>query len=156
MEKFNTTSSFDSFELQVTNEAQGYLKSASNWGLFLSIVGFILLGLGLLFSLIFVAAGGAAMAAASSAFPFPVSAFGFIMLFFNILGWLPAVSLFRFCTKIKRAISDVNTIAMTDAFKNLKYLFTLVGIYVIIMIVTYFGLIIYAITAAASLGGGRF
>jgi len=154
MENYSTKSSFETFELQVTPVAQDFLRTAANWAMFLAILGFILLGLGLLGSLIFLAAGGAA--GATGAFPFPVVGFGIVLLAFNVLGAFPVVHLFRFASKIKRAISEVNTQILTESFNGLKLFFVFVGIYVILAIIAYIVMIIYVVSMAATMGGGRF
>ena len=145
-------SSFDSFELQVTTEAQGYLKTTANWATFLSILGFIMLGLGVLGSFAIIIGGAAAP---STAIPFNLTIIGVISLIFNILGGIPVVFLFKFASKIKAAISEMNTQAMTNAFKSLKSHYVFVGIYIILAIVAYIIFVVYFMSMAAAMGGIR-
>ncbi|WP_116787973.1 hypothetical protein [Flavobacterium psychrotrophum] len=150
MENYSTKSSFDSFELQVTPVAQDFLRTAANWAMFLSILGFIGLGFGLLGCLTMFAAGSAM---ASGGVPFPATTFGVVGLAFTILGALPVVQLFRFSSRVKRAIAEVNTQLLTESFSSLKQHYMFVGIYVILGIIAYIALIGYFISMAASMGG---
>lgn len=153
MENYSTKSSFDSFELQVTPVAQDFLRTAAGWAMFLAILGFILLGFSLLGCLAMFAAG---TAMSSAGVPFPAVAFGLVGLAFTVLGAFPVVHLFRFSTRVKRAMAEVNTQVLTDSFNSLKLHYVFVGIYAILGIVAYIGFIAYFISMASALGGGRF
>lgn len=153
MENYSTKSSFDSFELQVTPVAQDFLRTAANWAIFLAILGFILLGFSLLGCLAMFVTGSAM---GNAAVPFPATTFGVVGLAFTVLGAFPVVHLFRFATRVKKAIAEVNTQTLTDSFNSLKQHYLFVGIYVILGIVAYIALIGYVISMAATMGGGRF
>ena len=156
MENYSTTSSFDTFELQVTPEAQGYLKAAANWAIFICILIFIFLGFNLLFSFGIIAAGSAGAESAALPVDVPFAAIGIVSVIFNVVGAIPVVFLFGFANKIKRAISDVNTVALTNAFKSLKSHYMFLGIYAILFIVLIIAFFILAITLATSMAGQKF
>lgn len=153
MENYSTKSSFDSFELQVTPVAQDFLRTAAGWAMFLAIMGFIMLGFSLLGCLAMFVTGAAG---SSAGIPFPATTFGVVGLAFTVLGAFPVVHLFRFSTRVKRAISEVNTQLLTDSFNSLKQHYLFVGIYLILGIIAYIALIGYVISMAATMGGGRF
>lgn len=152
MEHFKD-SSFDSFELQVTDAAKSHLKAAGGWGLFISIIGFIFLGLALLGSLFFVIG---ASAVPEGTMPFSGGGLGIAMLFFNALWAIPVVTLFKFSTKVRNAVDDMNTEQLTQAMANLKYNLMFAGIMIIVTIVFYFVAMIYAFSMVASMRGGHF
>jgi hypothetical protein len=156
MENYATTSSFDTFELQVTPEAQGYLKTAANWAIFLCILVFIFLGFNLLFSFAIIAAGAAGAENADLPVDVPFAAIGIVSLIFNVVGAIPVIFLFGFANKVKRAISEVNTVALTNAFKSLKSHYMFLGIYAILFIVLTIAFFILVLTLAASMSGTKF
>ncbi|MFP9117781.1 hypothetical protein ACLI08_08340 [Flavobacterium sp. RNTU_13] len=153
MEQFYKDSSFESFELRVTEEAKNHLRVAGGWGLFISIVGFIIIGLSLLMSFIVMVGAGNMPA---GAMPFNPAVVGVFMLVFNIFWAIPVVTLFRFSIKARNAVADMNTEQLTQAFANLKYNLMFAGILIILSIVMYFVLIIAVVSTAAAGLGGRF
>lgn len=153
MEQFYKDSSFESFELRVTEEAKNHLRVAGGWGLFISIVGFIIIGLSLLMSFIVMVGAGNMHA---GAMPFNPAVVGVFMLVFNIFWAIPVVTLFRFSVKARNAVADMNTEQLTQAFANLKYNLMFAGILIILSIVMYFVLIIAVVSTAAAGLGGRF
>jgi len=151
------SSQFDSFELQLTQQAQDFLKETAKWAMFLSILGFI----GLAFMLL----GGLAMFAAGSAIDsasgdmgmmgaFPSSVLGAIYLIMAILYFFPVMYLFKFASNTKQAISDRNSEMLTNSLGSLKSHYKFVGILAIVMIVTYIVGIIVAISVFAGAAAG--
>lgn len=155
MEHFND-SSFNSFELQITEAARQHLKTAAGWGLFISITGFVLLGFGLLSSLLMIAGGSAVEQAAMGAMPFSMATAGFSYLLFIVFWMIPLVFLFRFSSKTRNAVADLNSEELTAAFANLKNNFMFTGIVIILSIVGFITMLIMMITLAASMAGGHF
>lgn len=153
------TSTFDSFESQLSPEARGYLKTASGWALFLAILGFI----GAAFMLL----GAVGLFAAGSAMDSinqpenPVSdmmkgpAMGIITLIFTVLWCLPIYFMFKFATKTRTALSTNNNVELTKAFAGLKSYFMYLGIFAILSVIGYIAFIIFAVANAASMMGTR-
>jgi ABC-type transport system involved in cytochrome bd biosynthesis fused ATPase/permease subunit len=146
MEHFND-SSFNNFELQITEAAKDHLRTAAGWALFISILGFILLGLGLLGSLIVTVSGSIAP---TGTLPYSPTVVGLFGLFFNICWGIPVIYLFKFATKVRNAVNDMSTQQLTEAFASLKVNFMSVGILIIISVVAYIAFIVYLVTVAAS------
>lgn len=138
-------SSFDSFEMQVTAAAQGFLRTAAGWGMFLSIIGFLFLALGLLGALGMIATGS--MLDSTPGMPFSGTALGVTMLFFVIIMFIPILYLFKFSTSTRQAISNNSTDEITKAFGNLRSYFAWSGILTIIYIVVYIAFVGMAISA---------
>lgn len=147
-------SPFESFEMQVTQTAQDFLRTAAGWAMFLSIVGFIGVALGLLFSLIFMAMGSTLGNMPNSpAGAMPGVAMGLITLISVAVMFLPVLYLFKFSTSTRQALNDNNTEGITKALGNLKSYFVWSGILTIVWIVSYIVLIVIMGIAAASMAG---
>ncbi|MDV6166992.1 hypothetical protein R1T16_01045 [Flavobacterium sp. DG1-102-2] len=148
-----TNSSFETFEMQITETAKGFLKSAAGWGMFLSIVGFVCIAFGLLGSLAIMTAGDAFKAMPGAAGLMSAISLGVTMLVFIILLFFPVFYLFKFATTTKQAVLENNTQGITKAFGNLKSYFLWSGILTIIWIVSYIGFVgIFAASVASARG----
>jgi len=152
-------SHFDSFELQFTNEAKDFLATAGKWATFLSIIGFIVLGLMLLGSFAMFAMGSALSGLGGAGGPMASmmsgATIGIIYLVIVVLCFFPTLYLFKFGAKAKQAVNNSNTAELTECIGNLKSYFKFVGIFTIITIVFYIVVFIAAmaigIGAAASM-----
>lgn len=134
-------SHFDSFELQFTNEAKDFLATAGKWATFLSIVGFIVLGLMLLFAFAMFAMGSALSGMGAGAGPMAGmmsgAVLGSIYLVIVVLCFFPTLYLFKFGSKAKQAVSSNSSVELTECIGNLKSYFKFMGIFTIITIVFY-------------------
>jgi hypothetical protein len=155
-------SHFDSFELQFTPLAQSFLKEAGKWARFVSIVGFIFIGLYVILALFMFAMGSAIDSAAGNmgsrgAFGAISGAFlGVIYLIVAIIAFFPTLYLSKFAGKAKLALENNNTEYLTNSIENLKSYFKFMGIVTIIMIAFFIIGFIVAIVggiAAASATG---
>ena len=152
----NNSSSFDSFELQITPVAQDFLRTAAGWALFMSVVGFIFLALGLLGALGIMAAGSAMGDMPGGMGMMGLMGgmtLGVIVLVFVVLLFFPTLYLFKFSSTTKQALNNSNTEAITRAFNNLKNYFMWIGIITILYIVSYIGFAIFVASAATSMAG---
>ena len=150
-------SAFDSFELQLTDQAKGFLREAGKWAMFLSILGFIGLGFMLL--------GGLGIFAASSTLdsmpsngmngmPFSMSIIGVLYIVMAVLYFFPRMYLYKFASKIKQAIIGNNTMHLTESFKNLRSHYKFIGILTIVIIASYIiGMIVMVSVVAGSAAG---
>jgi hypothetical protein len=124
----------DKIELSV--ESKRYLKGASNWAKFLAILGFIGVGIMVVFGLSF----GAIMSAINPDFhdlPAPEMAFGLIYIIIALVYFFPVLYLYRFVNHSHRAVSFSDSFQLSEALKNLKLHYQFIGILAIIMIGIY-------------------
>ncbi len=145
-------SAFDSFELEMNNEIMGFLKETSSWTYFLSILGFIGIGLMVVFGVFFGAIMGSRMGGAN-----PYQNLGFSMGYFGVLYvvialvyFFPVYYLFNFSKKMKNALQTTNNDDLKLAFSNLKSHYKYMGIFSIIIISIYVLAFIVSMFAAAS------
>lgn len=124
-------------ELQLDSAGQGYLKEIAKWAKFLSIVGFVSVGLMILFSL-FLGTIYSSMIPGYKEIPgFPMWTLSAFYILISILYIIPVLYLYRFATKVQIALIEDNEFELTTALENLKSLFKFVGIATIIFIGLY-------------------
>ncbi|PZR15565.1 MAG: hypothetical protein DI539_18255 [Flavobacterium psychrophilum] len=148
-------SSFESFELQFTQQAQEYYHQTAKWATFLSIIGFIGSGLMVIVALAMFAIGSS-MASTMGNNPmaevFSGGMLGGFYLLFAVINFFPALYMFKFASKAKAALSEHNTVTLTESFENLKSYYKFTGIAVIIIITLYillfFGVIVAGVSSA--------
>lgn len=153
---YNTTSSFDSFELQITPASQDFLRGAAKWATIFAILGFIGLGFLVLMGIMVMAAGSIADSAAASAgsvMPFPMSVLGIVYIVMAVIYFLPIFYLYKFASDTKWALNNNNSEKLASGFKNLKSHFKTIVLIIIITIIVYIiGIAVFAVTMASSLG----
>lgn len=124
-------------DLYLNSLAQQGLKTASNWGFGLSILGFIGIG--------FMVLGGVAMLAMSSLFSkemtggfnFPFWAFSLVYLLLAGFYFFPVYYLFQFSNRMKRALQNSDVQSLTESCINLGKHYKFLGIMVIALIGLY-------------------
>ncbi len=140
------------FELQLDQPSINYLNEASRWSRFLAILGFIYIGLLLLFAIIFGSIGNSLMQGTGSESEMPLKRSGVFVCFLLILVaavlFVPVLYLFNFSSKMRRALRNNDQLVLTDALKNLKSFFKFYGILAIIV------LSLYGIAILAAVVGG--
>ena len=139
---------------QITMESLGYLNTAAKWSKFLAIMGFISIGL-----LVLLGLGMGALfsfmneTSAMSSFPFPTYLLGFIYVVLAVVYLMPVIYLNNFSNYITKAVALRDTQLLTNALSNLKSLFKYMGIATIVMIASYFliiiGVVIFTMTRVA-------
>lgn len=149
MDYNNTTSSFDSFELQFTSEAQSFLRETAKWAKFIAIIGFILVGLYVIMALVMFAMGGTMAAAsqdlegiegmegmgAGGMMGAIGAAGGIIYLLVALLYFFPMLYLYRFASKAQFALNNNNTEQLTSSMENLKSHYKFMGILMLIAVI---------------------
>ncbi|MFP9098611.1 hypothetical protein ACLI09_06110 [Flavobacterium sp. RHBU_24] len=151
-DNYSTTSSFDNFELQFNELAKEHLKEAGKWAYFLSIIGFIGLGFIVLIAIFMIAAGS--MISSLSPGMGALGAMGtgvlaFIYLVMVLLYFFPIMYLYRFGSRIKRAISDNNAEQLTAGLESLKSHYKYIGILTIVIMSMYALIFVFALLGAA-------
>ena len=139
----NNKSAFDTFELNISDNILGYLKETANWAYFLSILGFIGIGLMVIFGSLF----GTFMAALSGASAYQTgltAGVGFVYVVLALVYFFPVYYLFNFSRKMKNALNSKNNEAFISAFSNLKSHYKFVGIFTIVIISIYLLLFLFA------------
>lgn len=143
-------------QLAIDEEIKGYLKEASNWTFFLSILGFVGIGFMILAG-IFVAALSGNLPEGSNPygqFGLSMSWIGLIYILMAVLYFFPIYYLFNFSRKTKAALESSRIEDFKAGFANLKSHYKYVGILAIVMIVIYIlgliGLVAFGASAAGS------
>lgn len=141
-------SAFDTFELNLPPAILGFLKETSTWTYFLSILGFIGIGLMFLFGIFF----SVVMGVMPGGNPYEglgvdVSYFGIVYVVLGLIYFLPVLYLFNFSRKMKGALSSNNNDDLTAAFSNLKSHYKFLGIFTIAIISLYVLIFVFAMVA---------
>jgi hypothetical protein len=138
------------FELQLDQPSINYLNEAARWSRFLSIIGFIYCGLMVLVGLFFGSVMGRIIPAGVDS-GMSVIGSGFIGVFIVIMSlimFFPALYLWNFSSKIRRALNNNDQPLLTEALKNLKSFFKFYGILLIVVLSLYALAVIFAIIGA--------
>lgn len=147
MEPYNQSASVPSdnlFELQVDQQSIGYLSETARWARFLSIVGFVVCGLMVVFSVFFGSImstiskiGSGSDSFSGSAMVMSNYAFSVVYIIIALLYFFPCLYLFNFSTKMQRALRNNDQTNLNAAFGNLKGCFKFVGILTIVVLSFY-------------------
>ena len=158
------TSSFDSFELQITPMAQGFLKETAKWAMFLAIMGFIVIGFCILGAIGMFAVGGAmasdemagmeGMGGMGAMASLGGATLGVIYLLAAVFYFFPVYYLYKFASNTKQAFANNNTAQLTASFENLKSHYKFMGILTIVGIVLWILMIIFVAVMAGSAASG--
>ncbi len=140
-------SAFESFELNITNTIIGFLKETSTWTYFLSILGFIGIGLMVIFGLLFGTIYGSVSGPANP--PGSTGLVGLVYVLMALLYFFPVLYLFNFSRKMKSALQSKNNEDFMMAFSNLKSHYKFVGILAIVVISIYVLLFLFAALGAS-------
>ena len=148
------------FDLHVDHEGTHYLAQAAKWGRFLSIIGFVMIALMIVFSLF----AGTILARTLAGFgdvdgsgnAAAIGSFGGVITFFYMviaLIWLmPVLYLYRFSTKMLDALRSNDQHILNASFKNLKSCFRFMGI-ITIIVLSFYALALVIFLGAMVVGG---
>jgi len=147
MEPYNQPASVPNenlFELQVDQQSIGYLSETARWAKFLSIVGFVVCGLMVIFSVFFSSImsviskmGNGSDSFSSSTLAVGNYAFSIVYIIIALLYFFPCLYLFNFSSKMQTALRNNDQINLNAAFGNLKSCFKFVGILTIVVLSFY-------------------
>lgn len=143
IDSLNFQENASSQELTINTAIKSYLQQSAKWGKFLSIIGFVFIGLmtilafsmGALLSTLGQAGGPFAAMGAMGAMGGGVITF--IYLLFALFYFFPTLYLFKFSSKTLKALKNNTQIDMTEAFSNLKSMFKFWGIFMIVILSFY-------------------
>lgn len=138
--------------ISISSESASYLKEVAKWSSFLSIVGFCIIGIMVIFALF----AGTVFSSFDqySQTPLPVSGFLFSLLYLlmSLLYFFPVLYLFNFSRNLKTALAQTDPSALEEAFRNLKAHYKYVGILTIIVLTLYLVLFLGVLLFGAALG----
>ena len=125
------------FELQIDHQGSSFLRETAKWSKFLSIVGFVVMGLMLLFlgfaptifSTTFASGYGGSKEAGFAQF--------IILAAVMLIYFFPCLYLYKFATKMQVALRNNDQETLNSSFENLKSCFKFMGIFTIIILAIY-------------------
>lgn len=119
--------------VEITRLSLTYLESTRKWTLFLSIVGFIFIGLLLLMGLVMIGT----FSMISAFYPIPGFAVFIIYLIFAAVYFFPILYLYKFSFKMRMAIEQKNSQYAEEAFRYQKMMYKFLGILTIVILCIY-------------------
>ena len=135
MSDINILDNETSHELSLTSQSVEYIRIMAKWGTFLSIVGFVFIGLMIIIALF---AGTLFSTMASEVPGFEVSGIGGLItvlyLLIAALYLYPTLKLYQFSSRAKSAIASKSTQQLTESLGNLKSVFSFMGILMAIVL----------------------
>lgn len=139
---------FEKFELQLDSTAKDFIKEIAKWAYFLSILGFIGIGLLLLIAVfagtLFSAMGSTmpGMGAYGSSFGAAMGAIYFLLAAFY---FFPVYYLFKFSSNAKKAFRDNDSETLTASFGYLKSHYKFIGVLMVVFLAIYALFFVFAI-----------
>lgn len=144
--------------LKITSDGKYFLISTSKWANFIAIIGFVMLGLMVVFSVsTFVLSPVMGDFQDFQAIPFPLYFIGIIYLIYAIIGFIPYYFLYSFAKKVRRGLESSNQSTFDSGLNNLRRLALFVGILMIIslcMILLIIPVGVFTFGMLQSLSGG--
>lgn len=138
----------------MTVKVKNYLMETSRWGKFLAILGYVGLGLMMIFSLMmlfgmsFLERSFGGMSQMYNSGALSLATMGFLYLIIAAIYFFPIYALHTFSTRIKTGLLTNSIEDVEVAFKNLKSLFKFMGIVSIIVLSIYVLALLIAIPVA--------
>lgn len=130
---------------------KGFILEIAKWAKFLSILGFVGIGLMFLAAIVMMVAGAALSDFSSeySASPIGAGMVGFIYIIMAVLYFFPVFYLFKSAVGLKKGIIQNDEMSLTDGFQNLKSHYKFIGIMMIVVLSLYALLFLFAMLALA-------
>jgi hypothetical protein len=123
-------------QLTITSIAKGFLKETAKWCKFLSVLGFV--GLGLLFLSSFFISSVYSNMPQAAAMPFNLGIVMTVVYILIIAIYIfPLYYLYQFSLKLKKALLSKDDKILADAFEMLKSHYKFIGVFTIIMLSIY-------------------
>jgi hypothetical protein len=127
--------------LAVSNETINVLDSIRKWTKFLSILGFVFVGLMAILGLFMGTVMSTFSGLAGNSLPFPSAFFTVIYLIFALIYFFPVLYLYQFSSYLGKALASKDGESLTAAFRKLNSHYKYIGIIAIIIMGLY-GLIL--------------
>lgn len=126
----------ESPKMELHKETLNNLNETGKWTNFLSIMGFIFIGLMIVLGF-FIGSIFSENANDQNNTPFSGTIIGFIYLMMGLIYFFPVLYLYKFSTFTKKALMHQNPDDLNEAFKNLKAHYRFMGIITIVLIAIY-------------------
>lgn len=141
-------------QLTLDNHAVAFLKEIAKWSNFLSIIGFIVLGIMVLVALF----GGALLASTASEFGGGTEVVGgafftILYLLLALLYFFPVYYMFKFSRNMKAALQAKDEATLTKAFEYMKSHYKFVGILTIVLLSIYLLFFLLGLLGMAAASG---
>jgi magnesium-transporting ATPase (P-type) len=130
-------------QLTVSDQAKRFLSEAGKWGRFISIIGFIMIALMVIFSLFAGVMFG--NLPGLDELPFPSAIFSLVYLLIAALYFFPVFYLYRFSYRIREALNRNDEAILESSFENLKSHYKFIGILLIVMLALYALIFVFAV-----------
>lgn len=125
-------------ELKLNVDSRSFLKEIAGWTYFLSIIGFIFVGLLVLIAVFASSIYNMAMAQLSQESPFDVGLFmTAVYVIVALIYFFPILFLFKFSIRLKSALKSKEDEELTSALEMLKSHYKFVGVFTIIVLSLY-------------------
>lgn len=155
MEEYSETEVIEEFELQLNESAKGFLKEATKWAYFLSILGYIGIAL-----IVLAAVFAGALFAFIGNLSREMNSFGamgasFISVFYLIIAafyFFPVYYLNKFASNAKIALRDNDSKSLAASFDYLKSHYKFMGIVALIILSLYALIMVFVVIAAVTVG----
>lgn len=150
MDNIITTSPQKDSEISINEEIKEYLLETSKWAKFLSILGFI--GIGLMFLVVLISMFVNSSSYDSYRYSRSNGSFVsfFMVVIIAIVYFFPINYLFRFSNEVKRGIDFDSQDSFTEGIRNLKSHYKYVGIAAIVVLSFYILMILMTIVMFSS------
>lgn len=130
--------------LEISTNSKQYLIETSKWGLFFTVLGFIMIGLICLAAIVMI---GLSSTVGQS---MQLSIMGVAYLIFGVLYIIPVIYMMKFSNNMKKGLEMGTSSEIEEGFKNLKALFRFTGILSIVVIGLYILGILVAVIAGVN------
>lgn len=127
-------------QLQLSEYVIDFLRNTQGFARFLGIVGYLFTVLFLVVSLYIIGMETPPRA------PFSFGMIGFIYLIFTVLNFFVAHFCFLFGLHLHRALQNKDTLYLENAFKNLMFLFRIIGVSAIVVLIVYAFIFVVGLT----------
>ena len=153
MESETFQNRIETSDLHITSESLGYLSVSAKWAKFLSIIGFIFVGLIVIIAFF---AGSIISSMANLYGAYVIDGMGMtitiIYLVIAVIYFFPPFFCYRFAVNLQKAIAAKDTPKLTESLKNLRNFWQYIGILTVIgLCLLVIGIVIVIITAAITL-----
>jgi len=155
MEEYSEIEAIEEFELQLNESAKGFLKEATKWAYFLSILGYI----GIAFIVLAAVFAGALFAFIGN-LSREMNNFGamggsFVSAFYLMIAafyFFPVYYLNKFASNAKIALRDNDSKSLAASFEYLKSHYKFIGIMSLIILGLYALIMVFVVIAAVTVG----
>lgn len=140
------SSSFENFELHLSNQSKEFLRETAKWAYLLAIVGFVFIGLMIVLGIFM----GTMMSSLETPASIPGALLSVFYIGISLVYLFPVLYLYRFASKMKKAFAENNNEDLEEGFKNLKSHYKFIGVATLLLVGIYGILFLVGIFSAAT------